>query len=82
MAWYAFRMTVYFKKHGHDDKFWNVGPVPTETLCSASAILRGTEPISALTRALFILLCSLCFFLLDFVSSDLAERVVNLNTTI
>ena len=27
-----------------------------ETLCSASAILRGTEPVSVLTRALFILL--------------------------
>ena len=29
-----------------------------ETLCCASAILRGTEPVSALTRALFILLRS------------------------
>ena len=82
MAWYAFRMTLYFETHGHEDKFWNVGPVPTEILCSASAIFRGTEPVSALTRALFILLCSLYFFLLDFVSGDLADRVVNLNTTI
>ena len=31
-------------------------------LCSASAILRGTEPVSALTQELFILLCSLIFF--------------------
>ena len=33
-----------------------------ETLCSASAILRGTEPVSALTRALFTLSRSLWFF--------------------
>ena len=33
-----------------------------KTLCHASAILRGTEPVNALTRALFILLRSLNFF--------------------
>ena len=30
-----------------------------ESFCRAAAILRGTEPVSALTRALFILLRSL-----------------------
>ena len=56
-----------------------------ETLCRASAILRGTEPVSALTRALLILLRSLLsviFFFLDFVSGDLVLTVVNFNTTI
>ena len=43
-----------------------------ESLDCALAILRGTEPVSALPRALFILLCSLFFFFLDFVSGDLA----------
>ena len=34
-----------------------------ESFCSAAAVLRGTEPVSALTRVLFILLRSLqCFF--------------------
>ena len=33
-----------------------------KSFCPASAILRGTEPVSALTRALFILLRSLYFF--------------------
>ena len=36
------------------------------------AILRGTEPVIALTRVLFIFLRSLYFFFLDFVSGDLA----------
>ena len=36
------------------NSWWEV-----ESLCSASAILRGTDPVSALTRALFILLHSL-----------------------
>ena len=31
----------------------------TESFCHEVAILRGTEPVSALTRALFILLRSL-----------------------
>ena len=43
-----------------------------ETLCCAWAILCGTEPVSALTRVLFILLRSLYFFFKDFVSGDLA----------
>ena len=37
-------------------------PSITESLCLPLAILRGTEPISALTYVLFILLCSLYFF--------------------
>ena len=43
------------------------------TLCLPSAIFRGTEPVSALTRALVIILycCALFFFLLDFVSGNL-----------
>ena len=58
-----------------------------ETLCSAMAILRGTEPISAvsaLTRVLFILLRSLIFFLLLGFRQwrSRAGRVVNSNTTI
>ena len=44
-----------------------------ETLCRDMANLRGTEPVSALTRALFILLRSLeFFFFLDIVSGYLA----------
>ena len=54
-----------------------------ETLCSASAILRGTEPVSAPTRALFILLHSLKKNSLGFRQwRSRADRVVNLNTTI
>ena len=54
-----------------------------ETLCSASAILRGTEPVSALTRAL-VYCCTLQnFLLLGFCQwRSRADRVVNLNTTI
>ena len=37
-----------------------------EILCSALAILRGTEPVSALTRALLILLRLYDFFVLGF----------------
>ena len=47
-----------------------------ETLCSASAMLHGTEPVSALTRALFnsfyIAALSIICFSLDLVSGDLA----------
>ena len=43
-----------------------------ETLCSASAILRGTEPVSALTRAFYFVALSIIFFFLDFVSGELA----------
>ena len=43
-----------------------------ETLCSSSAILCGTEPVSALTLVIFILLLSLHVFCLDFVSGYLA----------
>ena len=57
-----------------------------ETICSASAILRGTEPVSALTHMLFMLLCSLIvysFFFLGFRQwQSRADRVVNLNMTI
>ena len=58
-----------------------------ETLCSAMAILRGTEPISAvsaLTRVLFILLRSLIFFLLlgFFQWLSRAEMVLTLNVNI
>ena len=38
---------------------WDPFLLSAETLCSASAILRGTEPVSALIRALFMLLHSL-----------------------
>ena len=45
-------------------------------LCSALAILHGTEPVSALTRALFDSFCiaalSIIFFFLDFVSGTLS----------
>ena len=56
-----------------------------ETLCCASAILRGTERLwaRALSRALFILLRSLNFFFLGFCQCrSRADRVVNLYTTI
>ena len=36
----------------------DMGSSPEE-LCRAQAILHGTEPVSALRRALFIFLCSL-----------------------
>ena len=54
-----------------------------ETLCSASAILRGTEPVSALTRAL-VYCCTLQnFLLLGFCQwRSRADRVVNLSMTI
>ena len=55
-------------------------------LCRASAILRGTEPVNALTRALFILLrsepLSTIFFLGLLQWRSRADRVVNLNTAI
>ena len=59
----------------------------TDTLYQVSASLYGTEPVSALTRKLFISLCSLYFFL-SWISSvanhwrSCADRVVNLNPTI
>ena len=54
-----------------------------ETLCSAPAILRGTEPVSALTLRLFLLLRSLYFFFLGFRQwLSCEDIVVNLNTTI
>ena len=37
-----------------------------ETFCSPLSISRGTEPVSAMTLALFILLRSLFFFPLGF----------------
>ena len=38
-----------------------------QCFCSAAAILRGTEPVSALTRAIFILVAlSIMFFFLGF----------------
>ena len=37
-----------------------------ESFSSAAAILRGTEPVSAQTLALFILLSSLYFFFIGF----------------
>ena len=43
-------------------EFGDLGSIPegsAETLCRASAILHSTEPVSALTRVLFILLRSL-----------------------
>ena len=33
-----------------------------DPLCSAAALLRGTEPVSALTHALFTLVLSVLFF--------------------
>ena len=58
-----------------------------DSFCSAAAILRGTEPpsepVSALTRALFILLRSLYFFFLGFrhwLSST--DRVLTFNMNI
>ena len=49
-------------------------PVGAETLCSPSALLRGTEPVSALTSARFYIaaLSGYNYFFLDFVSGDLA----------
>ena len=43
-----------------------------ETISCASAILRGTERVSALTHAFYIAALSIIFFPLDFVSGDLA----------
>ena len=51
---------------------WVLFLMSGETLFLALAILRGTEPVSALTRAHFILLLSIIFPPLDFVSGDLA----------
>ena len=57
----------------HSLETWVRFPHGAESFCRAAAILRGTEPVSALTRALFILLRFLSFFFfLDFVSGDLA----------
>ena len=39
--------------------------------CCTTAILCGTEPVSAVTRALFLLLRTIYIFFLDFVSGDL-----------
>ena len=65
---------------------WVLFLISAEMLCSASAILRGTESVSAMTLALFILLqcCTLYnFFFLGFRQwLSRADRVVNLNTTI
>ena len=43
----------------HSLETWVRLPHGAESFCRAAAILRGTEPVSALTRALFILLRSL-----------------------
>ena len=46
-----------------------------ETLCLPSAILRGTEPVSAQctdTLAVYFAVLSIIFLFLDFVSGDLA----------
>ena len=52
-----------------------------ETLCCASCILRGTEPVSALIRALFYIAALSLFFFLGFRQwRSRADRVVNLNT--
>ena len=47
-------------------------PLGAETLCRSSAILRGTEPVSALTRALLYCCALYNFSFLDFVSVDLS----------
>ena len=44
----------------------SLASVYSETLCFLLAILNGTEPDSALTHALFILLCSPYFFFLGY----------------
>ena len=44
----------------------------TETFCLPSAILRGTEPVSALARALLYCCALYNFYFLDFLSGDLA----------
>ena len=36
-----------------------------KTICSPSAILCGTEPVSALTRALYIAALSMIFYFLE-----------------
>ena len=54
-----------------------------KTLYSASAILCGTEPVSALTQALLILrLLSVIFFFGFRQWQSCADRVINLNMTI
>ena len=54
-----------------------------ESFCSAAAILRGTEPVSAQTLALFTLLCSLIFFFLGFRQwRSRTDRVLTLNMNI
>ena len=45
-----------------DSATWVQFLMSAETLCQPMAILHGTEPVSALTRKLFILLHSLFFF--------------------
>ena len=54
-----------------------------ETFCSPLSISRGTEPVSAMTLALFILLRSLFFFPLGFRQWwSRADRVLTLNINI
>ena len=53
-------------------EIWVQFPHGAEFFCSAAAILHGTEPVSALTRALFIAVLSIFFLGGGFVSGDLA----------
>ena len=53
---------------GDMDRF----PQGAEILFSPMVILRGTEPLSALTRALYIPALSIFFLFSNFVSGDLA----------
>ena len=62
---------------------WARFPLAAESFCGAAAILCGTEPVSAPTCALFILLQSLYFFSLGFRQwRSRADRVLTLNMNI
>ena len=53
-------------------KLWDGFQQGAETLCHPLAILRGLEPVSALTRARLYRCALYDFSLLNFVSGDLA----------
>ena len=59
MAYWSSRVSV-------SQAIWVQFSKSTETLCAARPFLRGTEPVSGLTRV-FLYYCTLCyFFLLEF----------------
>ena len=61
-------MAEWLRQNAESQAAWVRFPLGAETLCSASAILRGNEPVSALTRAL-LYCCALYNFSLSWMSS-------------